>query len=123
MAFLASKAAIADAAKKVDAAAAVLEMAITDSDMISARRSLRLEAMKLVESLSDPNEDVWPRIYQVNVSAAIEIVTNLGLWGDFADGATVTLADIVRKSNADETMIGRPRVFITAIYAPDLPTA
>lgn len=39
-----------------------------DSD---ARRALLLEAKKLVASLEDPNAEVWPRAFQVNVGVSV----------------------------------------------------
>jgi hypothetical protein len=41
----------------------------------------------------------------INVSAAIEVMTNLKLWTKFEDNKTLSLASIVEESKADETMI------------------
>lgn len=45
---------------------------------------------------------------KINVSAAVEIVSNLGLWNKFEGGKTVSLAEIVELTKADEIMIGKP---------------
>ncbi|KAK6579861.1 hypothetical protein PZA11_007569 [Diplocarpon coronariae] len=76
-------------------------------DQHVARRTLQLEARKLLYSLEEPNTEVWPRIYQVNVSAAIEIVSDLGLWEKFEGGKTVSMAEIVELTKADEIIIIR----------------
>ena len=42
------------------------------SDVHAARRKLQVEARKLSLALDEPNEEVWPRIYQVrNVSSRV----------------------------------------------------
>lgn len=45
---------------------------------------------------------------QVNVSAAVEIVSNLGLWEKFEGGKTVSMAEIVELTKADEIIISKP---------------
>ncbi|KAI1847518.1 hypothetical protein JX266_006370 [Neoarthrinium moseri] len=105
---------ITAAVDALNTAMRALEEAPAGADEAIARRNLRLEATKLAMSLGDPNEDVWPRIFQVNVSVAIEIVTNLGLWDAFAGGATVTLMGVVERSGADEMMIIRIMQQLTA---------
>jgi len=42
---------------------------------------------------------------KVNVSAAIEVVTQLGLWSKFEAGKTLALSEIVEATGADEIMI------------------
>ncbi|KAI1880528.1 hypothetical protein JX265_000768 [Neoarthrinium moseri] len=105
---------ITAAVDALNTAMRALEEAPAGADEAIARRNLRLEATKLAISLGDPNEDVWPRIFQVNLSVAIEIVTNLGLWDAFAGGATVTLMGVVERSGADEMMIIRIMQQLTA---------
>jgi len=43
----------------------------------------------------------------VNVSAAVEVVSNLGLWEKFEDGKTLSLAEIVQFTKADEIIISK----------------
>jgi hypothetical protein len=102
--------------EKLTAAMHALETASGGTEEFSARSNLRLEAMRLAMSLGDPNEDVWPRIFQVNVSVAVEILTNLGLWDAFADVATVTRAEIIGRTKADEIMIGELTIPFTIMY-------
>lgn len=98
---------VAAAVNNVTSAMGVFDAASTGGEEAVARRNLRLEAMKLLWSLGDPNEDVWPRIFQINVSATIEIFTNLELWDGFAEGAAVSLAKIVEKTGGDEVMMSK----------------
>ncbi|CZR61327.1 uncharacterized protein PAC_11223 [Phialocephala subalpina] len=81
--------------------------AAVGGDLHAARRNLQLEARKLLYSLEEPNTEVWPRIFQVNVSAAIEIVGNLKLWEHFEGGKTVTMAQVLELTKADEIIIIR----------------
>ncbi|ETS84536.1 hypothetical protein PFICI_02561 [Pestalotiopsis fici W106-1] len=114
MASFVPKSEVAAAVGNVTAAMGTLEAALTDGEEAVARRHLRQEAMKLLSSLGDPNEDVWPRIYQVNVSAVIEIFTNLGLWDEFTKSTTISLATIVDKTGGDEVMMTRLLQQLTA---------
>lgn len=59
--------------------------------------------------LSAMNRELFAylRMFKVNVSAAVEIVSNLGLWSKFENGKTLTLAEIVKSTQADEIMIGK----------------
>lgn len=98
---------VAAAVNNVTSAMGAFDAASTSGEDAVARRNLRQEALKLLWSLGDPNEDVWPRIFQINVSATIEIFTNLELWDEFAGGATVSLAKIVEKSSGDEVMMSK----------------
>ncbi|KAE8454287.1 hypothetical protein EG329_005212 [Mollisiaceae sp. DMI_Dod_QoI] len=97
---------IAALVANVNKAAAGFEAAV-GGDLHVARRNLQLEARKLLYSLEEPNTEVWPRIYQVNVSAAVEIVSNLGLWEKFEGENTVSLAEILELTKADEIIIIR----------------
>ncbi|CAG8981000.1 hypothetical protein HYALB_00013320 [Hymenoscyphus albidus] len=81
--------------------------AAAGGDVHLARRTLQLEARKLLYSLEEPNTEVWPRVYQVNVGAAIEVVSKLGLWSKFEGEKTISLAQIVQETKADEIMIIR----------------
>ncbi|KAG4418612.1 hypothetical protein IFR04_008237 [Cadophora malorum] len=87
-------------------AAASFEAA-TGGDQHVARRKLQLEARKLLYSLEEPNHEVWSRIFQVNVSVAVEIVSDLGLWERFDDGNVVYMAEILEVTKADKIIIIR----------------
>lgn len=89
-----------------------------------ARKNLQLEVRKLLFFLDEPNSEVWPRTFQVslrllkteirnsltyaqiNVSAAIEIVSQLGLWEMFAGGKSLSVQKIVEFTKADDIIIG-----------------
>lgn len=76
-------------------------------DASAARRSLLQEAKKLVASLEDPSTEVWPRIFQVNVSVSVEMLSNMKIWSKFDEGKTISLAEVVEITGADEVMIGQ----------------
>lgn len=48
---------------------------------------------------------------KVNVSSAIEVITQMGLWSKFEDGKTLLVKDIVESTGADEIMISTPSPF------------
>ncbi|OBT59329.1 hypothetical protein VE04_00244 [Pseudogymnoascus sp. 24MN13] len=99
---------IADLVKGVNEAAASFDTAAAaQGDLHVARRKLQHEARKLLNSLEEPNGEVWPRIFQVNVSVSIEIVSQLKLWEKFEGGKEVSLAEIVESTEADEIIIIR----------------
>ncbi|KAG9241141.1 S-adenosyl-L-methionine-dependent methyltransferase [Calycina marina] len=85
-------------------AAAGLDTA-SNSELQNARRTLQMQAQKLVYSLEEPNAAVWPRIFQVNVSAALEVISQFGIWERFEGGKSVFLAEIVTLTGADESII------------------
>ncbi|RFU24730.1 hypothetical protein B7463_g11608, partial [Scytalidium lignicola] len=90
----------------VNNAAASFEIAVaTKGDLHLARRRLRHEAQKLLNSLEEPNGEVWNRTFQVNVSAALEIVSQLKLWEKFEEGNEVSISEIVDLTEADEIII------------------
>lgn len=63
----ASTSEIADLVKDVNKAAASFDAAAaTQGDLHVARRNLQHEARKLLNSLEEPNGEVWPRIFQVS---------------------------------------------------------
>ncbi|KAH7303702.1 S-adenosyl-L-methionine-dependent methyltransferase [Rhexocercosporidium sp. MPI-PUGE-AT-0058] len=87
--------------------AAATFAASSGGDTHVARRNLQLEARKLLYSLEEPNTEVWPRIFQVNVSVAVEIVSDLGLWEMFEGGNVASMATILELTKADEIIIIR----------------
>lgn len=69
-----SAADIAALVANVNTAAKTFEAA-AGGDVHLARRTLQLEARKLLYSLEEPNTEVWPRIYQVIIfSLALKII-------------------------------------------------
>lgn len=58
---------IADLVKGVNKAAASFDTAATSQDGLRiARQNLQHEARKLLNSLEEPNGEVWPRVFQVS---------------------------------------------------------
>lgn len=60
----ASNSEVAELVANVNSAAKAFDIA-SASDVHNARRALQLEARKLLHSLEEPNQEVWPRIFQV----------------------------------------------------------
>lgn len=89
----------------VNAAMKDLQGAKSAVDAVSARRSLLSEAKKLVASLEDPSTEVWPRAFQVNVGVAIDVAWKTGVWESLRNKETISLAEIVKLTGADEIMI------------------
>lgn len=56
--------------RAINIAGEALSLGDTSQDS-DARRALLLEAKKLVASLEDPNAEVWPRAFQVNVGVSV----------------------------------------------------
>jgi len=44
---------------------------------------------------------------QINVSMAVEIVSDLGLWEKFEGGKTVSMAEILELTHADSIIISK----------------
>ncbi|KAM3065007.1 hypothetical protein ACMFMF_011477 [Clarireedia jacksonii] len=44
-----------------------------------ARRNLHLETQRLLASLEEPNLEVWPRTFQINVAVAIEVLKDMNI--------------------------------------------
>ena len=67
--------------KSINAAGETLSLAGA-SKASEARQALLLEAKKLVASLEDPEAEVWPRAFQINVGVSLFLsLTNLSLSG------------------------------------------
>lgn len=47
----------------------------------------------------------------MNVSVAVEIVSDLGLWERFDDGKVVSMAEILEVTKADKIIISKPTIF------------
>lgn len=106
---------------KVTVAGKSMEKASTNDALATARRNLLLEAKKLVASLEDPRKEIWPRAFQVNVGVAVDVAWDLGVWEKLKENGTVTLAEIVRSTGAEEIMISKyyPIPFATIKWVGD----
>lgn len=82
-----------------------LQGASTAADTASSRRILLSEAKKLVATLEEPEAEVWPRAFQVNVAAAVDVAWKMGIWDRLREKQTISLAEIVGLTGADEIMI------------------
>ncbi|OAQ65233.1 O-methyltransferase [Pochonia chlamydosporia 170] len=99
-----------------EAAASFETSATSQGDLRLTRRRLQHEVQKLLSSLEEPNGEVWTRTFQVNVSAALEIVSQLELWDKFQGGNEVSIAEIVALTGADEIIIIRLFRQLTAAH-------
>ncbi|CAG8976831.1 hypothetical protein HYALB_00009095 [Hymenoscyphus albidus] len=79
--------------------------AAKDGDIHTARRNLQHATRKLLQSLEEPNGEVWPRSFQVNVSAAVEVISQLELWEKFEGGKAVALDGMVESTKADKIVL------------------
>lgn len=86
-------------------AANELQDSATQVDAAYARRTLLLEAKKLVASLEDPSTEVWPRAFQVNVGVAVEVASKMGVWEKLRCKDTISVVEIAEFTGADEIMI------------------
>lgn len=86
-------------------AANELQDSATQVDAAYARRTLLLEAKKLVASLEDPSTEVWPRAFQVNVGVAVEVASKMGVWEKLRCKDTISVVEIAEMTGADEVMI------------------
>ncbi|KAK2606796.1 hypothetical protein N8I77_005522 [Diaporthe amygdali] len=84
---------------RINAAAKALDTPETDLAS-NARQNLLLEAKILVASLEDPDAEVWPRAFQVNVALSVDIAGSLGVWDKLRDEEFITLSDAAKWSDA-----------------------
>ncbi|PQE30204.1 O-methyltransferase protein [Rutstroemia sp. NJR-2017a WRK4] len=73
-----------------------------------ARRNLHLETQRLLASLEEPN-------LEINAAVAVEVLKDLNIWSKFEGGKTISHAEIVDISGADEIMIIRIFRQLTAV--------
>lgn len=99
----ASKEEIQSLVDRINAAAKALDTPETDLAS-NARQNLLLEAKILVASLEDPDAEVWPRAFQVNVALSVDIAGSLGVWDKLRDEEFITLSDAAKWSDA--TVLG-----------------
>lgn len=97
---------VAPLVANVTKAAAAFESA-TGGNRHAARRTLQLEARKLLYALEEPNTEVWPRIYQVNVSTAVEVLSDLKVWDLFEGGKSLSMIELLELTKADEIILSR----------------
>lgn len=72
-----------------------------------ARRNLLLECKKRIASLEDPDAEVWPRAFQVNVAVSIDVAATLGVWEKLRSEQSITLSEVVKDTGADVAATGQ----------------
>lgn len=73
----------------------------------SAQRDLLLECKSRIASLEDPDTEVWPRAFQINVAVSIDIAATLGVWEKLRNKKFITLSEIVKNTGADVAATGQ----------------
>lgn len=66
-----------------------------------ARRNLLCQCKRRISSLEDPDAEVWPRAFQVNVAVSIDIAATLGVWEKLRTEKSITLSEVVKDTGAD----------------------
>lgn len=72
-----------------------------------SRRNLLLECKRRIASLEDPDAEVWPRAFQVNVAVSIDIAATLGVWEKLRSEQSITLPEVVKDTGADVAATGQ----------------
>ncbi|KAL1860368.1 hypothetical protein Daus18300_009281 [Diaporthe australafricana] len=72
-----------------------------------ARRDFLVQCKKLVGALEEPDAQVWPRAFQVNVAVSIDIAATLGIWDKLRCQMAVTVSETVKDTGVDKTIIIR----------------
>lgn len=72
-----------------------------------ARRNLLCECKRRISSFEDPDAEVWPRAFQVNVAVSIDIAATLGVWEKLRTEKSITLSEIVKDTGADVAATGQ----------------
>lgn len=72
-----------------------------------ARRNLLLECKRRIAALEDPDAEVWPRAFQVNVAVSIDIAATLGVWEKLRTERSITLSEVVKDTGADVAATGQ----------------
>ncbi|KAI7782807.1 hypothetical protein LA080_012848 [Diaporthe eres] len=67
----------------------------------NCRRYLLLECKRRIAALEDPDAEVWPRAFQVNVAVSIDIAATLGVWEKLRTEKSIALAEVVKDTGAD----------------------
>lgn len=76
----------------------------------NARRDLLLECKRRIASLEDPDAEVWPRAFQVNVSVSVDVAATLGVWEKLQSKESITLSEIVKDTGADLAATGQSQI-------------
>ena len=71
-----------------------------------ARQKLLLESQRLIASLGDPDAEVWPRAFQINVAVSIDIAATLGIWEKLRRKNLVTLSEVMENTAVDAATTG-----------------
>lgn len=74
---------------------------------INCRRNLLLECKRRIAALEDPDAEVWPRAFQVNVAVSIDIAATLGVWEKLRTEKSIALAEVVKDTGADVAATGQ----------------
>lgn len=91
---------------RIDAATEAMDQSETHGAS-SAQRDLLLECKSRIASLEDPDTEVWPRAFQVNVAVSIDIAATLGVWEKLRSKKFITLSEVVKNTGADVTATGQ----------------
>lgn len=70
-------------------------------------QDLLLEHKSRSTSLEDPDAEVWPRAFQVNVSVSIDIAETLGLWEKLRSKESITISEVVKDKKANVAATGQ----------------
>lgn len=73
----------------------------------NAQRDVLLECKSRIASLEDPDAQVWPRAFQVNVAVSIDIAATLGIWEKLRSKKSITLSEVVKNTGADVAATGQ----------------
>lgn len=73
----------------------------------SARQHILLECKRQIASLEDPEAEVWPRAFQINVAVSIDIAATLGVWEKLRGEESITLSEVVNDTGADVAATGQ----------------
>lgn len=83
------------------------------SEILSARQQILLECKRRIASLEDPEAEVWPRAFQINVAVSIDIAATLGVWEKLRGEESITLSEVVNDTGANVAATGQLRVVDT----------
>ncbi|KAI3390851.1 hypothetical protein diail_8541 [Diaporthe ilicicola] len=72
-----------------------------------ARQHLILECKKLIATLEDPDAEVWPRAFQVNVAVSVDLAATIGVWELLRSQKTITLSEAAKDTGVKGKFITR----------------
>lgn len=76
----------------------------------NGRRDLLLEHKGRNISLEDPDAEVWPRAFQVNVAVSIDIAATLGVWEKLRSKDSITISEVVKDKEANVDATGQLQI-------------